>query len=103
MKIGALPVLVAETLAIRNVLKQAIWEKYSKVIIDSDLLIAIHAMNGKSIPTMQVCNLIEDIIMLAKLIDNIKFVYFRRSVNDLANKIAKGTLRYPKKRVISDK
>lgn len=40
----------AETLAIRNALKQAIQENYLKVIIESDSLVAIQAIIRKSIP-----------------------------------------------------
>lgn len=41
---------------------------------------------------MQICNPIEDIIMLARRVDNIKFVYYRRSANEMVDKIAKKTL-----------
>lgn len=61
MIIGDTPILVAETLAIRNAVKQAIQENHSKVIIESDPLIAIQAINGKSIPPIHSCNLVEDI------------------------------------------
>lgn len=38
----------------------------------------------------------EDIVILAKKIDDIKFVYRRRSVNDWVDKITKGSLFYCK-------
>lgn len=47
--IGDTPVLVAETLAIQNVSYQAI-QKYMKVIIESNSLVAIQAIMRKSIP-----------------------------------------------------
>lgn len=56
--------LVAETLVILAALKQVIQENYSKIIIKSDWLITIQ--DGKSIPTKQICNLVEDINMLPK-------------------------------------
>lgn len=52
---GDVPVLVIEILAIGNALKQAIHENYSKVIIESDSLIAIQAISGKLIPPTYIC------------------------------------------------
>lgn len=73
-KIGNLPLLVAETLTTRTALKPAIQENYSRTIIESDSLTDIHAINGNPKPLRQICNLTEDINMLSKEIDNIKFV-----------------------------
>lgn len=65
--IGDVPVLAIETLAIRHALRQAIPndDDYSKVIIESNSLIAIQAINGKTILPKDICTLIEDIIILA--------------------------------------
>lgn len=67
--------MVAVILAIHKAMKQVILDKYSKVIIENDLLIDIQAINKKSILSRKFCNDIEDIIMLTKEIDTIKFVY----------------------------
>lgn len=65
-------------------MKQAIQDNNSKVIIEIDTLIAIQTIHGKSIPPIHICNLVEDIKMLAKQIENISFVYYKRSANELA-------------------
>lgn len=52
------PVLVAETLVIRNMLRQAIKELYPKVIIESDSLIAVQVMQGESTPSKYIYNLV---------------------------------------------
>lgn len=78
-----------ETLAIRNALIHTINSKYSKVIIENDSMIAIEAINRKSIPSKDICNLVEDIIMLAKKIENIIFLFYRRSVNLLVDRVVK--------------
>lgn len=90
--IADIPIPVVETLAFWNAVKQAIYENYSKVIVESDPLIAIQALNGKSVPPLHICNLVEDIIMLAQEVDNINFVSCRRSANKLADRIAKKDL-----------
>lgn len=56
--IGETPSFVVETLAIRVALMYAIQKNYSKVIIES---IAIQAINEKSIPSIHICTLVQDI------------------------------------------
>lgn len=58
---GDFPVLVTETLAIRNALQTAIHKRYSIVIIENNSLIAVH---GEPRPPGQIYVLVEDIIML---------------------------------------
>lgn len=77
-----------------NALKRVIQENYHNFITESESLIAIHAINGKSKPPTQICNLDQDIIMFARVADNIKFVYCYRPANEMADKIAKRTLLY---------
>lgn len=86
--IGAIPVLVVETLAIRNALKRTIKNNYSRVIIESDSLLVL-AIKGESISLKDIFNLVEDVIMLAKKSGKINFVYCRRSDNELADRITK--------------
>lgn len=51
--IGDLSVLVAETLATWKALETIIQEKLSNVIIETDCLIAIQAINGETKPPSQ--------------------------------------------------
>lgn len=88
-KIRNLPVSVVEILTIRNALKMVIQEKYPNTIIESDQLIIIHAINGNSKPPSQLCYLVEDIIILTRIVDNIRFVYCNKFVNELLDKIAR--------------
>lgn len=64
--IGDYPVFTAETLAILKALQTIIPEKLSNVIIKSDLLTTIQAINEEIKPPNQICNMIEDIIVFAK-------------------------------------
>lgn len=67
-------VLVTETFTIQNTLCHAIQNKYTKVITDSDSLVAIQAITGKSVPSKNICSLVEDNNMLdRKMIIN--YVY----------------------------
>lgn len=79
-----------ETLAIRNALMKAINSNYLKVIIKSDSLIGIQTIKGEFIPPK--IFVIQLIIMLAKKVDNIIFVYCRRFTNELTDRIANETL-----------
>lgn len=71
--------------------RHAIEENFLKTIIESDLLIPSYVINRKSIPQRQISNLIEGINMLTKDMKNVKFVYYRRSTNDLTDRIVKKT------------
>lgn len=51
---------------------------------------------------MQICNIVEDIIMSVKKIDNIKFIYCRRYVIEMTDKIVKRILMYCKQKVVSN-
>lgn len=44
-------------------------------------------------PPRHICNLVKDINMLVKKVENISFVYCRRSENELANRIANVVIR----------
>lgn len=73
-----------------------------KAIIKSDSLIASQAINGKPILLRQIRNLMEDINMLAKDIENVKFVYCKRSANALTDKITKETIRSYTQNIVSN-
>lgn len=45
-----------------------------------------------NIPLKDIYNLIEDIISLAKNVDSIRFVFYKRIDNELGNRIAKETM-----------
>lgn len=59
------------------------------VIVDSDLLIMVHAIRRSIRPTTQVSNLIVNPIDLARTVENMKFVHRSRSANELIEKIVK--------------
>lgn len=66
----SLPILVLESLTIR---KMVIQEKLSNVIIESDSFITIQAINGEIRPPSQICNMVEDIIILARAVHKLRF------------------------------
>lgn len=74
--IGELPILITETIAIWEILKHPLTEKYSRFIIESDYLTAILSINGKSISPIVIFNLVENIKNLASNIDRLNFVYY---------------------------
>lgn len=82
-------ILVVETLTIREALKHTIQENYSVIVIASDSLIAIHAINGNSIPPIFICNLVEDIKILTQKIDIISSAYCGRFANKITDMIVK--------------
>lgn len=87
--IGDIPILVAEILAICEALFHAIQEKNTSVIIESNSLIGIQAINGNTLSPFLICNLVEETKNLALEIDNISFHYCRKSSNRMADRIAK--------------
>lgn len=66
-------------------------KKYYWIIIENDSLVAIQAINEKFKPPMQIYNLVDDIIMLTRKIDDIKYISYRRSAEEMADKIAQKT------------
>lgn len=83
---------MVETLAIQKVMMQAINDRYSKVIIESDSRIAIQIISEKFHPSKDICNLVQDIIVLTKNVINIQFVFYKRYDNELTDMIAEGTI-----------
>lgn len=71
--IGDYLVLVAETLAIWKVLETIIQEELSNVITESDSLIVIQSIKRETKPLSQICNLIEDIIVFAEVVEILSF------------------------------
>lgn len=90
--IGDDPVLVAETLAIHKPLMRAIIDRYPKIIIQNDSLIVVHAINREFNQSKDICNFVQDIIILVKNVDNIQFVFCKITVNELAGRIVRETL-----------
>lgn len=87
--IGDNPIFAAEILTIREVVKHATQQINLGVIIGSDSLIVIEAINRKNIPPFVIGNLVDDIKNLALQIDNITFQFCRRSANTIAGRIGK--------------
>lgn len=61
----------------------------TKIILESDSQIAIRAIMGAIKALNTITNIIEDILVLASAIRNIKFVYRNRHANILADIIAR--------------
>lgn len=80
---------MVEPKAIREAVLTTIQKQLSNSIIEGDSHIAIQSTTDKIKAKSQIPNLISDIIALAKAIKNINFIYYNRSSNRLANKIAK--------------
>lgn len=72
--------------------KQVRKSSISQSIIEIDSLIVIQAINRKSITPGQIRNLIDDINMLQKDIENLNFIYYRRFANELTDRIPKETI-----------
>lgn len=79
-------------LVIREVLKHAMKDKYSRIIIENDSLISIQTINRDYIPLISFYNLIDDIKRLAIYIYKISFIHDRRSVNKIIDRIAENVL-----------
>lgn len=86
---GDLNILSAEVLAIRQAVIHAKAKNYPKVIIGSDSLTAIQALNEATNPLFFIAPLVEDIKNLAADFENISFCFCLRSINQDADKIAK--------------
>lgn len=84
---------MAETLAIQIALIRTIKDRYPKDIFESDSLNIVKAINGELDPPKDISNLVQDIIILAKNVHDIYFVFCKRTVNVLADRIVKETLR----------
>lgn len=91
-KLGDQHILVAKTLAIWKAVVPIIQKQKSEVVIESDSLNVIQAIRGDVIPPSQIRNLVEHINILAKVVKNIKFVYYSKSANELVDLIAKKVL-----------
>lgn len=70
--IGIYPILLEKTWQFGKLLR-LLFRIIIHVIIESDSLIAIQTINEDSKPASQTCDLITDIIVLAKAVDNISF------------------------------
>lgn len=94
------PILIAKILAIPKALMVIFQKRISNVIIGSDPQNAIKAIKGEINPSSQILNFIEDINVLAKIVENINFLYSSRSVNKLTDEIAKRTHHLTLKRFV---
>lgn len=87
--IGDCPILLVETLAIREVAIVSIQEKFSNIIVGSDSHIAIQAIIAYIKAPGIILNIVVDIFVLVLVVRNIKFLYCNRQTNTLADTIAK--------------
>lgn len=82
-------ILVTETLVIREATVTIIQKQSAQIIIESDSLIAIKAINEEINPPSHIRNLVEDVKILTQVVKNIKCMYRSRSSNILADMMAK--------------
>lgn len=78
-----------KTLAIRESGLGIIQKRVSNIIIESDPWISIQTIKGHIKVPSQILNLIEDINVLAKAMENINVLYCSKSVNNLADRTKK--------------
>lgn len=71
--VGDSSVFVAETLAIHKALNFVIKKNLSNVIIESNSLIVIQAIDGETRSRPQICDMVKNIIILVRAVDKIKF------------------------------
>lgn len=67
-------VLMAETLVIREAVVNIIQKQMVQVVIESDLLVNIRAINGEINPPTPIRDLVDDTNILAQVVKSIKFV-----------------------------
>lgn len=66
---------MVKTLAIRESVDVIIQRHIVKIIIESDSLTIIQVIKEEVLPPSQVRNLVKDINVLAKVVNNIEFMY----------------------------
>lgn len=86
--IGNTDILTAEVLTIRETVIHARKSNFSKVIIESDSLMAIRTLNGSITPLYFMGNLVKDINNLFH-IENISFYFCHRSTNQAVDRMVK--------------
>lgn len=86
--IGFADVLVAEAMALREGLRQAILHGYSQIQVEGDSKIVIDCINGVFSIPWRIKMLIRDITTLAHSCQNITFKHIFREANFVADAIA---------------
>lgn len=82
------PILVAETVAIRETIQMAAPMKLSNINIESDFRISINSNTGQKVPS-RIANTIKDVTILAKAVSNIRLSYCNRIANKKMHRISK--------------
>lgn len=82
-------VLLAEVLATSEAIVSTIRTQMKQVIIESDSLVIVKAINGEATSPRVIGNIVEDVKMLPTAVRNIKFVHCNRSTNILVDMLAK--------------
>lgn len=72
----------------------SILKKLSNINIEGDSQISIQAIEGATKAPGIILNIVEDVVMLAATVRDIKFVYCNRYANRLANTITRKTHHY---------
>lgn len=79
-------ILLAETMVICITITTVTQQKHSHVIIEIDLQIAIQAILSATKVPIIIANIVADFVVLTLVIRNIKYVYYNKYANMLAER-----------------
>lgn len=79
------PASVAETLMIREAIKEIGRMHLENIVVESDSEVTILSITGKIDVPKLISNLVENIINMSKRITSIKFFYYNKSANILTD------------------
>ena len=80
---------VIEALAIRQAIRFAIETSFNCVIIESDSLSVVKAIQDTAEPTCHIGNIIEDVKLLSKSMKSCEFHHTKREANQVAHSLAR--------------
>lgn len=60
-----------------------------QIVIESDSLVSVKAINGETNLPGLITNIVKDINIMTKVVKDIKFVYYSKQANILADMLAK--------------
>lgn len=90
--VGDCPILIAETLTIREAIRTIIRMNIKTIIVESDSQVAINSITDKKVALKKICNLVHDKKFIDRNFKNIWFTYCSRSFNFLADRMQKAHL-----------
>ncbi|XP_030969974.1 uncharacterized protein LOC115990267 [Quercus lobata] len=83
---------VIEALAIRRAIRFAIETSFNCVIIESDSLSVVKAIQDTAEPTCHIGNIIEDVKLLSKTMKSCEFHHTKREANQVAHTLARNAI-----------